>query len=354
MSEARTETSGGLWPTLLSVWRHRFFLTPFKLANLGLANLPWLLRTDPVIGMPYAVTIEPTNFCNANCRLCPVGQGHTTWEKGVLSWERYREWIDRYSRWIYCLGLSLWGDPLTVHHIYRMIAYAHRARIWTCLSTNLHAFRQERGDADALVESGLDDLTCSLHAASQRTYEIYQPGRDFPATLAKVRALTEARRRLSGTTPAIHLNFVVTRFNEREIPAFLQLARDLGCEPKLTSPSLNLRFLPPEDRDREVENRLRNWLPGNPAFVKKPYQRLLEGKNVEDGNARHQCRELWRHATITWDGMVVPCSGPRRREEAFGDLSVQSLGRIWNGPRYRMARRSLTRPAADDVVCAHC
>jgi MoaA/NifB/PqqE/SkfB family radical SAM enzyme len=300
------------------------------------------------------VVIEPTNLCNSTCRLCPNGQGHATRAKGILDWELYRNWIDRYGRWIRTLGLSLWGDPLIAPDLNRMIAYAHLAHIRTCLSTNLHALRPDTEDADALVASGLDELTCSLHGASPHTYEIYQPGMSFTGAVAKIRKLVDARQRLRSATPALYLNFVVTRFNEDEIPAFVKLARDLGCRPRFTAPSLNLRFLPLEGKDGEVAARLRDWLPRNPAYVKEPYRRLLEGRTSQDGATRHACEVLWTHVYITWDGLVLPCSGPTRAEEAFGDLKVENLGQIWNGARYRAARRWATHPADDGVICAHC
>ena len=343
--------------SLRRVWRERDYLTPLKLANIGLVNLQWLLRTEVVVGRPYLLVIEPTNICNTNCQLCPIGQGHSKRLKGVIRWEEFRNLIDRHSRWIHRLNLSMWGEPLVAHGIYRMIQYAHRARVWTCFSTNLHAFRPECGDDEAMVSSGLDGLTCSLHAASQSTYEIYQPGKDFARLLAKIKRLIDTRRRMGSETPRIHLSFVVTRYNEHEMSAFVQLARDLGCEPKFIAPSLNLRFLGPMDRDRETENRLRTWLPRNPEYVKEPYRLMLSGAGVEKltgGHRFNQCKRLWTAADITWDGTVVPCSAPCTHDEAFGDLSVETLGRIWNGSKYRAARRSMTRPVHDDVVCARC
>jgi len=341
-------------PLLARAWHLRKFLTPFKLANICLVKLQWLLRTEYVIGRPYAITIEPTNFCNSNCRLCPTNQRGLSREKGVLQWEPYRDWIDRYSPWIYEVSLAFWGEPLLAPNICRMITYAHDKRIRTFLSTNLHALRPERGDASALVASGLDKLTCSLHAASQGTYEVYQPGKEFEAAVNKIRAITDVRQRSGSKTPEVLLNFVVTRFNEHEIPAFTGLAHELGCEPQFTPASLNLRFIPSENRDGEIENRLRNWLPRDPAYVLEPYRRMLDGAEVNSPKARHACKELWVHLYISWDGMVYPCWAPGGHDQAFGDLAVQSLGEIWNGPRYRAARRRATDRNGDDVICAHC
>lgn len=342
-------------------WRNLRYVTPLKLMNISLVNIQRLFKTETVVGRPYHVAIEPTNICNANCQLCPLREGDAGRQKGEMGWDRYKSLVDEWGRWVYSLHLYLWGDPLIARDIYAMIQYAHRAGMRTLLATNMHAFHPETGDDIALVESGLDDLTCSVHAASQRTFEIYQPGMNFAGVIAKVRSVVETRGRLKSQTPTIHLNFVVTKFNEHEIPAFEQLARDLGCEPFFIEPSLNLRFFgrdkSPEERDRMIEDRVVTWLPENPKYVIEPYRRMRD-EHVRldqfDGQKRHACKMLWTGTVFNWDGAVAPCFGCRDKSEDFGDISVERFKDIWNGPKYRAARQSFSRKVDTEVLCARC
>ncbi len=343
----------GLW----HVWRNRRYLTPLKLANMAGIQLQARLRTERVFGMPYSMKIEPTNICNTKCQLCPTGIGLSGRPKGKMRYEDYTRLIDQLKPWLYTLDLSMWGDPLIVPDIYRMIRYAHQNRIWTYLSSNLHAFKPEKGQADELVASGLDMMTCSLHGASQATYEIYQPGKDFEASIAKIRAINEAKARLGSRTPVIQLNFVVTRFNEHEKAAFQRLAEELDCRALFSSPSVNVRFMdrdknltplglsPELQRDR-IRQSLQQWLPKDQEHVIEPYKKMLAGEyHEEDYNGKKvlPCRWPWRDAVINWDGSVVTCCGSWEIEDDMGNVMTQPFSRIWNSKSYRMARRSFNR-----------
>ncbi len=340
------------------------YLTPLKIVNIGLIHLQKALKTEYVFGRPYWVMIEPTNICNTTCQLCPTGVGHFGRTKGKLDFESYKKLIDEWSRWMYRLRLALWGDPLIAPDIYRMIKYAHQKRIWTCIASNLHAFHPERGDDVALIESGLDELTCSLHGASQETYENYQPGKKFEVNVEKIRRLVATRERMKSRTPQLRMNFVVTRFNQHEIQKFKDLAYSLGCIPKITEPSLNLRFLlkseTPEERNQEASELAAKWLPTNELYAIKPYQALRDKTaKLEDfgkqfnGSKLFPCPCPWIGMVINWDGGVALCS-TRSASEDMGNVASASLSEIWNSPRYRASRRSFTHPTDLDVPCASC
>src|SRR5690606_29842543 len=107
----------------------------------------------------------------------------------------------------------------------------------------------QKTQAELLVESGLDLMTCSLHGATQETYEMYQPGKNFDDAVAKIRQIIETRDRLGSATPQLQLNFVVMKQNEHEIEAFQKLADSLGCKAIFSMPSANVRF---QDKDKNL------------------------------------------------------------------------------------------------------
>ncbi len=356
----------------LHVWRNRRYLTVTKLINMALANLQFRLKTERVIGMPYKMKIESTNICNTKCQLCPTGLGMQGRDKGKMTFDQFRTLIAQHRRYLVALDLSMWGDPLIVPDIYRMIRHAHDQGIWTYISSNLHAFKPEKGQAEQLVESGLDLLTCSLHGASQETYEIYQPGKRFDESVAKIRGIIETRRRLGSRTPDIQLNFVVTRFNEHEKPAFEKLAAELGVKPVFSWAALNTRFIG-KDRNlvslgladdikaRQTEAHLRKWLPESDEDALGIYRQMLEG-DVDpqqfNGRKMYNCPWPWRETVINWDGNVSTCCGSFDPGEDMGNVFERPLRAIWNGPKYRAARRSFKRKLeaedAADNPCATC
>ncbi|MEM6393476.1 MAG: radical SAM protein [Planctomycetota bacterium] len=365
-------------------WRNRRYLTTYKLANMALINAEFLLKRERVIGRPYAMKIEPTNICNTRCQLCPTGQGLKGRRKGRMDFAAFERLFKQVKRHLFELDLSMWGDPLVHNDIYRMINHAHRHGVWTYISSNLHAFRidprktkdggvEKKDDATKLIESGLDMLTCSLHGASQETFAIYQPGKSYEDTLAKVKHIVETRKRLQSSTPVIQLNFVVTRHNEHEIDAFRELAESLDCRPIFSQASMNLRFL---DRDKKLQplgladdllkkktkDHLDEWLPKNPDYVLSNYESIRDtgahpGPEF-NGNKMHNCAWPWRQSVINWDGEVVVCCGSFEHELDMGSALDRPFGKVWNGEKYRMARRSfkkrITDEQAENNPCAEC
>ncbi len=354
------------------VWRQRRYLTFYKLFNIGLVNLQFKLKTERVVGHPYRMKIESTNICNTKCQLCPTGIGLQGRPKGKMSLDEFKGLIKRVKRHLVSLDLSMWGDPLIVPDICEMIRYAHSKRIWTYISSNLHAYKPQRADCEALVRSGLDMLTCSLHGASQQTYEIYQPGKSFDEAVAKVRHIVATRDRLGAKTPVVQLNFVVTRHNEHEVDDFRQLAADLGCQAVFSPPSMNMRFvgrdkhlvdlgLGEDLKLRKRREHLKEWLPRNREYVLEPYQSILDGEYDGDqwnGSKIYNCDWPWRQSVINWDGQVVTCCGSFDPRYDMGNVNDTRFGKIWNGKKYRMARRSfkhrLRVDQATDNPCATC
>ncbi|MEX2215033.1 MAG: radical SAM protein [Phycisphaeraceae bacterium] len=354
------------------VWRNRKYLTPLKLANMAMVNLQFKLKTERVWGRPYRMKIESTNICNTQCQLCPTGIGMKGRAKGKMSFENYTGLIDQLKRWLLALDLSMWGDPMIVPDIYRMIRYAHDQGIWTYISSNLHAFKPEKGHAEELIKSGLDMLTCSLHGASQKTFEIYQPGKNFETTVDKVRHIIETRSRMGSQTPQVQLNFVVTKHNEHEVEDFKRLAEKLGCKAVFSWAALNTRFmnqdnnlvqlnLPKRELKQKVEEHIREWLPDDKQHQLGVYAKMLDGEWNEDdfnGKKPYDCHWPWKSSVINWDGEVVTCCGSWDPKEDMGSVFEQPFGKIWNGAKYRMARRSFKKKLGaeqkENNPCATC
>ena len=147
--------------------------------------------------------------------------------------------------------------------------------------------------------------------------------------------------------PRSNLHLVVTRVNEHEIPAFSRLAEELSCLPIFSPPSLNLRLLGlerseggqtigTEELQYRVHHRIAEWLPRDETYVLEPYRRTRDGKaRFEDfasGEKIFDCEWPWKAMVINWDQSVALCCGAWSPSEAVGNLSLQSMGAIWNGP----------------------
>ncbi|MBI1335452.1 MAG: hypothetical protein GC164_00650 [Phycisphaera sp.] len=361
------------------VWRNRRYLSPIKLANMALVNIQFHFKSEYVVGRPYRMKIESTNICNTQCQLCPTGIGLEGRPKGKMTFEQYAGLVDQLKTTLVALDLSMWGDPLIVPDIFEMIRYAHDRRIWTYISSNLHAFKIKpprgggKDQATRLVESGLDLMTCSLHGATQATYEIYQPGKRLDESIEKIKHIMATRDRIGSKTPDIQLNFVVTKFNEHERGDFKKLAESLGCRAVFSWAALNTRFLNKDQKlqplgladdvlKKKTRDHIDKWLPTQGGDRLEIYREMHErGElNGEDYNGKKAfgCSWPWRQSVINWDGQVVTCCGSFEQWEDMGNVFEQPFSRVWNSRKYRMARRSFKKKVegadAKDNPCATC
>jgi len=282
-------------------------------------------------------------------------------ERGAIDYDMYCQLIDRMNWHLCYVDLCLGGEPLLAPRIYDMIRYAADRRIFTYISTNLHALNLERGDADRLVDSGLARLGCSLHGTSQETFEAFQPGKKFDETMARLKAVLEARQRRGRMDMEVELYFAITRANEHEVEAFQQLASELGCRPVIKKASMATLFLnkgpgntrlavSPEDRRQHLKEHLDQWLPKNQDYICRPYQLMLQDDydpSQCNGRKLVRCRWPWSYLVVQWDGMVLACGSLFDPDEYMGNVLREPLSQIWNNTSFRMARRSFTRPAPE-------
>jgi len=289
-----------------------------------------------------------------------------------MGFEEYCRLIDGCKRWTYTLNLFQWGDPLNAPRIYDMVRYAHDAHIFTHISTTLAPFKADADNAEKLVNSGLDLLSCSFHGASDTTFAYYQGDNFFADALEKVRLIVQTRDRLHRSTPQIQMHCVVTRANEHQTEAFAKLAERYGCKAIFTGPSLNLRFLSsdkslqpldisPKELEEKVRTRLHDWLPKNPRYVAEAYRRIRDGEadfRDFDGHKVIDCEWPWKAVIVNWDSTVSVCCGSWAPSQDYGDLKRNSWGEIWNSPTYRLARRSFKPHPPDHgspkVACTDC
>ncbi len=354
---------------LRTVWRE-LTGSPYGISravNAAIVALQRKLRTEYLVGMPTHIAIEVTNRCNGTCMLCPVAEGRHSRPLGHISWKAFRKLVDEISAYARFVGLYNWGEPLLHRRIYDMIYYVKARRIYTKISTNLHAFHAR--DAERLVETGLDDLAISLHGTSEESYQAYQPHHRLDGVLRKIKAIAEARSRLGSKTPNIHLGFIVNRHNEREIGKLRQLAESLDVDFYLEHTSLNLRLLP---FDRNMNRReageaqlcrerlasIENWLPRNGGHVFSWYQYIRDhdGRLPPVGKW-YKCIAPWYQTIICWDGDVNLCCGSFDRRHSVGNVFEESVRKVWNSRLYQAARRSIRnrRRSSDPwVLCNQC
>ncbi len=116
-----------------SVIRHA---TPRKVANLLRVELERKLRRVELKGYPYLLIIDPCNYCDLRCPLCPTGYGGLGRPQKMLSLEHFKQYFDPVADYLFEATMHNWGESLLNRHVFSMIEYAQSRNVGTNLSTN--------------------------------------------------------------------------------------------------------------------------------------------------------------------------------------------------------------------------
>ena len=131
----------------------------------------------------------------------------------------------------YLLLIQFWnqGEPFIHNEFLEMVAYAKSKQIATMTSTNGH-FLTTNKQAEAVIQSGLDEIIISLDGLDQETYEKYRVGGNFQTVLEGIKNLVSMKKTLGSRSPLVHMQFLVLKHNEEQVEQVLALGKELGAD----------------------------------------------------------------------------------------------------------------------------
>ena len=293
--------------------------------------------------MPTFVSVEPAAVCQLRCPECPVGVSNSSpaWKgrAGVsspyLSWEVWRRTLDEIKQWALTVQFYFQGEPLLNSHLPAMVAEAHRAGLYTVLSTNAQALTPEM--AETLVRAGLDRIIVSMDGLSEETYNAYRIGGSLEKTQAALRYLREAKDRLKAST-VIELQCLRLRTNEHEWKAFKQQYKSLGA-----------------DRLVFKTAQLYNYAEGHPLMPSDPrYSRYRKGKDglYHRKSLRRGCLRVWSGVVVTTTGEVLPCCYDKNHSYSYGNIMDTPLVELFSNEKARAFRMAAEQEKPQ--ICQEC
>ena len=322
-------------------------ITPIKFLNLCAVSIQYLfLKNSRVFGFPTRLVVEPTNFCNLMCPLCPTGQRKPS-AKGSLLFQDFKRIIDEVGKYLFEIDLYNWGEPLMNRNIFKMIEYANNNNIRTTISSNLNILNEDT--ATKLIMSGLDKLTVSLDGATEETYNKYRIGGNFQTVLRNIRILVSKKKKLKKKNPKIVWQFLVSKQNQHEIYRANILAKEIGVEIDIKPMRTDMGTEIFESDETKIE-KYRKWIP-----TKEKYSRYDLNKKRRKLVLK-SCIFLWTQSVINWNGEVLPCCSVYNEKFSFGNAFRDGLLNVWNNRNYRKARRMVRKMEVlyPENVCSNC
>lgn len=311
------------------------FVKPFNLIRAGYSYLYSSVTGKAEIwGMPLAIGVELTNNCNLNCPQCSSGSGQMKRKRGYMDIELYKKVIKELAPYLCNVNLYFQGEPMLHPQFYSFIANSQN--LHTVISTNGHYLSEE--NCEKLACSQLKKITISIDGTDQETYSAYRKNGSLQIVENGLKNLKHSREKHHSLLIA-EIQFLVNAFNEHQIPVIKQLAKSVNA-------TLSLKSMQIID-----SNDMSLWLPSLKRF--RRYNKSGEGYEIRNPMP-DRCARLWFNPVITWDGNVLPCCFDKDAEYIMGNLNTDSFREIWNGPKFRIFRKSILTGRHMIDICRNC
>jgi MoaA/NifB/PqqE/SkfB family radical SAM enzyme len=288
----------------------------------------------PVVPVkPLTVQVEVTSRCNLACVMCA-----RTYHLGSHGVHMTRQTFDAVLRAFSsarAIHMQGWGEPLMHPLLFDFIAAAEPRRRIITTNTNLTVLTDRM--VERVLASDLSALRVSLDGATSETYERLRPPARWDRVLRNLSRLLEARRAAGADRPEVTLVVVCQEDSVGELPDLVRMTAELGLN---------------ELRVQELRT-FGSSTSAGPADVDQAKARCLElaataGLRLDwsfySDYAQPVCPWPWNKVYVRATGRISLCCEKvfqETPEDTFGDVNSDGGWRIWNGRRYRAARRDL-------------
>lgn len=321
----------------------RGYVNPKKLVNIIKCVISELSRNPKVSGQPFSLILEPTNYCNLKCPVCPTGNGSDKRKKGFLSFDNFKKVIDDMSPYLVNLLLCNFGEPLLHKELNKMIAYAKRKNLRVITESNGHFFR-DKEEVENFVKSGLDKVIIAIDGTTQNTLAKYRINSKLEGILNGIDNLVKTKKRLKSKYPLIEIQFIIMKHNQHEIKDIEKLCKKLKVD-RLRYKTFNMF-----ENYSNIDSG--SLLPKNKNHSR--YIKDKEGKFVSKIEL-DRCSRLWFSTVINWDGTVLPCCQDGHCVHKLGNFfEAKSFKNIWNGKRYIDFRNTFLKHKSKINICKNC
>jgi len=322
------------------------------------AGFNWpLYRLLPVhlVPYPHRIEVEVTTRCSLRCLKCE----QTYWPERRamqkdMTVEQFVHILDQFPN-LSTVSMSGIGHNFENPSFLEMVRAACSRDLFVQFFDTFLLLNEER--ARKLVEYGVSKVNMSIDGATADVYERLQVGSKFDRAVANARRLARLKKERRSLLPEMAFTVVVTKYNQHQLPEFLDLIADVvGDSQRMTYVEF-IRLIPfPENEhlmpDVSALSDARDAVLRRHAARRWPFRFRFAFNHFHDTVEKPpvSCCLEWTVPFITVDGTVYPCcalteGNQRGKIEPYcmGNIFETPFRELWNGPRYRRLKEMLRR-----------
>ncbi len=277
---------------------------------------------------PIRFNIEPTNYCNLSCSMCPRELNRPF---GYMDVNLFQKIIDEsilYGKRL-IITINKDGEPLLHPELPKMVKYAKDMKAAHKINFYTNGILLTETKSCELIKSGLDTIHISIDAFSKETYKKIKNSQKLELVEENVKRLIELKKILHSKTPLVIVKIIHTPDTQNEIKPFINKWKGIA------------NFV-------EI-GEYHTW-DGSLSNTDQPDQIKAAQKTK-----RYPCAFLWYNPVILWDGRVTTCCVDYQGKGVIGNINKDFLATIWQGNALQKIRMAHLEGRYDSIpLCNKC
>ncbi|MDO8140942.1 MAG: radical SAM protein [Candidatus Brocadiales bacterium] len=275
---------------------------------------------------PVRFNVEPTNYCNLSCSMCPRELNRPF---GYMEFNLFKKIIDEsilYGKRL-IITINKDGEPLLHPELTQMIKYAKDKEAAQKINFYSNGILLTESKSLELIKSGLDTVHISIDAFTKETYKKVKNSQKLEIVEENVKRLVELKEKLHSKKPLVIVKIIHTPDTKDETKPFTNKWKGIANfveigEYHTWDGSLN-----------------------SPNPLDQSNQRIK----------RYPCTFLWYNPIILWDGRVTTCCVDYQGKGIIGNIKEEFFAKIWQNDILRKIRRAHLEGQYESIpLCSKC
>lgn len=274
----------------------------------------------------YNITIETTNFCNAQCSMCPhrkMKRHQTIMDKSTFETIISKIISEKIQPQVFIL--NGFGEPLTDPNIINRIKYIKKYFPNVPIKFYSNFYLATSKIIKQLISSGLDEINISLNGYNASNYKTTM-GLKYSQTIKNLKTILSQRKQLNSNIK-IRISMTLISQNKKQVNEFIK-----KWQPLVDSVSVN---------------KVHSY--NQSVKLKKQKFKINFKKNT------FPCKNIWNSLVFDVEGNLVICCLDYESKYKFGNIRNKSILSSFYSTKFNKIRKLHFQSKIKNIpICQQC